>query len=67
MIGRLHNLRNIRTPEVPPNSAANLPTDRFLPKQTTGGPFQINSTKLYVPVVTLYMDDNINCLENIKQ
>ena len=56
-----------RTPEVPPNSAANLPTDRFLPKQTTGGPFQINSTKLYVPVVTLYMDDNINCLENIKQ
>ena len=56
-----------RTPEVPPNSAANLPTDRFLPKQTTGGPFQITSTKLYVPVVTLYIDDNVNYLENIKQ
>ena len=27
----------------------------------------ISSTKLYVPVVTLSIDDNIKLLENIKQ
>ena len=29
--------------------------------------FQINSTKVYVPVVTLLMNDNIKFLENIEQ
>ena len=33
----------------------------------TGATFQINNTKLYVPVVTLSITDNINVLENIKQ
>ena len=27
----------------------------------------ITSTKLYVPVITLPINDNIKCLENIKQ
>ena len=33
---------------------------------TTGATFQINYAKLYVPVVTLSINDNINFLENIK-
>ena len=33
----------------------------------TGATFQISNTKLYVPVVTLSIDDNIKFLENIKQ
>ena len=35
--------------------------------QTTGAIFQINNGKPYVPVVTLSINDNIKCLENIKQ
>ena len=35
--------------------------------QTTGTAFQINNAKLYVPVVTLSINDNIKYLENIKQ
>ena len=33
----------------------------------TGANFMITSSKLYVPVVTLSINDNINFLENIKQ
>ena len=32
-----------------------------------GATFQISNAKLYVPVVTLSINDNINFLENIKQ
>ena len=35
--------------------------------QTTGATFQINNDLLYVPDVTLSMNDNVNFLENIKQ
>ena len=35
--------------------------------QTTEATFQINNSKLYVPVVTLSINDNIKYLENIKQ
>ena len=35
--------------------------------QTTGATFQINNAKLYVPVVTFSINDNIKILENIKQ
>ena len=35
--------------------------------QTTGAIFQINNAKLYVPVVTLSVNDNSKFLENIKQ
>ena len=33
----------------------------------TGVTFQINNAKLYVPVVTLSINDNMKFLENIKQ
>ena len=35
--------------------------------QTTGATFQINNTKLYIPIVTLSINDRIKFLENIKQ
>ena len=37
------------------------------PIQTTRATFQINNAKLYFPVVTLSINDNIKFLENIKQ
>ena len=33
----------------------------------TSATFQINNAKLYTPVVTFSINDNINFLENIKQ
>ena len=33
---------------------------------TTGATFEIDNTKLYVPVFTLSVNDNIKFLENIK-
>ena len=35
--------------------------------QTVGATFQINNAKIYVPVVTLSITDNIKFLEDIKQ
>ena len=35
--------------------------------QTTRATFQINNAKIYVPVITLSINDNIKFLENIKQ
>ena len=35
--------------------------------QTTGATFQINNAKLYVPVVTLSINNNIKFLENRKE
>ena len=40
------------------------PADAVL---TTTTKFQINNAKLYAPVVTLFMNDEIKFLENIKQ
>ena len=48
------------TPEV---EGAN-PADEIL---TTGAIFQINNTKLYVPVVSLSINDNTKFLEHVKQ
>ena len=51
--------------------AANLhakpPVQEVDGTETTSAIFQINSAKLYVPVVTLFINDNINFWENIKQ
>ena len=33
----------------------------------TGATFQINNAKLYAALVTLYINDDIKILENIKQ
>ena len=46
---------------------ANLPVLVEEAIQTTGATFQINNAKIYVPVVTLYINDNIKFLENIQQ
>ena len=35
--------------------------------QATGATFQINNAKLYVPIVTLSINNNIKLLENIMQ
>ena len=34
---------------------------------TTGATFQINNAKVYVPIVTLSINDNIKFLQNIRQ
>ena len=49
-----------RTSEVPRDN----PADATL---TTGATFKKNNTKLYVPLVALSVNDNINFLKNIKQ
>ena len=36
-------------------------------KKPTDATLQINNPKLYVPVVTLLINDNIRFLENVKQ
>ena len=48
-----------RTPEVPRDNPADVTL-------TTGATFQKNNTKLYVPLVGLPVNDNINFLKNIK-
>ena len=53
--------------EVAANPNAN-PSIEHLPEAfTTGATFQICNSKLYVPVATLSINDNIKFLENIKQ
>ena len=55
------------TPRVAGEPNANLPVLVEEAIQTTGATFQINNAKIYVPVVTLYINDNIKFLENIQQ
>ena len=43
------------------------PPEQEVLTATTGVAFQMNNAKLYVPVVTLSINDNITFLENIKQ
>ena len=49
------------------NPDANSPVQEVPAIQTTAATFQINNAKLYVPVVTLSINDIIKFLENIKQ
>ena len=49
------------------NPRTNPPVPAVAAIQTTGKIFQRNNAKLYVPVVTLSINDNIKFLENIKQ
>ena len=49
------------------NPDANPPVQARAAIQITGATFQINNAKLYVPIVTLHINDNIKFLENIKQ
>ena len=56
-----------RTVTVDTNQNAVLPTAADPATSTTGAGFQINSTKLYVLVITLSIIDNIKFLENMKE
>ena len=56
-----------RTAAVAGNPDANPPVPTEEATLTTGAKFQINNTKLYVPVVILPITDNIKFLENIKK
>ena len=49
------------------NANVNLSTQALAAMQTTGETFQINNDKLYIPVFTLSINDNIKFLENVKQ
>ena len=55
------------TPSVVDDPDANPPVQPEVAKQTTGATFQINKAKLYVPVLTLSINDNVNFLENLKE
>ena len=54
-------------PIIPGNPDANPPVQEVPAIQTTAATFQMNNAKLYVPVVTLSMNDNIKFLESTKQ
>ena len=54
-------------PRIPGNQNANPPVQEVAAIQNTAATFPINNAKLYIPVVTLSINDNTNFLENIKQ
>ena len=54
-------------PRTPGDPDVDPPVSDVEAIQTTSATFQINNAKLYVPVVTLSINDNIKFLENIKQ
>ena len=56
-----------KTPEVSANPDPNPPNPLIQAEAPTNATFQINNAKLYVPVVTLSLNDNIKILENVKQ
>ena len=45
----------------------NYPTAADSATSPTSAKFQINSTKLYFPVIILFINDNNKFLENVKQ
>ena len=56
-----------RVHAVAASSAVNPPTAVWSDTKTTGTTFQINSIKLYDPVLTLPINDKMKFLENIKE
>ena len=48
------------------NPNVNPPVQEVAAIQTTGTKFQINNAKLFVPVATLFINDNIRFLKSIK-
>ena len=55
-----------KTPELPTNPNANWSNPLIPATATTGAKFQINNAKVYVPVITLSINDNIKFLEKSK-
>ena len=54
-------------PGIASNPRANPPAQTVAARQTNGATFQINSAKLYVPVITMSINDDIKFLESTKQ
>ena len=52
---------------IPANPHANPPVQKVAAIQKTDATFHIINAKIYVPVVTFFINDNIKFLENIKQ
>ena len=52
-------------PRIPGNQDATPPVQEVPAIQETGGTFKINKAKLYVPFVTLSINDNIKSIEDI--
>ena len=48
------------------DKSANTSVQEITAIQKTSATFQISNAKLYVAVVTLSINNNIKCLENIK-
>ena len=55
------------TLRIPANPSANPLVQEVAAVKITGATFQINNAKLYVPAVTLSINDNIKFSGNIKQ
>ena len=53
--------------KVPDNPIANPAIARLSEGSNSNATFKLNSTKIYVPVATLFINDSIKFLENIKQ
>ena len=66
MVEKLSISEILNNTEVPANPAANPPIADFPEGSKIGSTFQIKNAKLYVPVVTLSINDNIKFLESIK-
>ena len=62
----LPRLKDCKISEIDANPPAVLPNGHAPATSTTSALFQINSTKLYVPVVTLSINNSIKFLENRK-
>ena len=68
MVKRIYNIPELlRNPNIPANPNTNSPSPRISRTPTTSAIFQITSSKLYGPVVTLSINDNIKFLEYLKQ
>ena len=67
MVKRICNIWNIKKRAVPGNPDASPPVPAVVAMQTTGETFQINNAKLYVAVVTLFINDNITFLEGFNK
>ena len=63
----IYNMKKIRTAAVAGNPDANPPVLDVGATPRTKTIFQINSSILYVPVITLPMNNKIKFLENVKQ
>ena len=71
MVRKLCNISEIseilKNVKIPANPAANPHIQHLPERTTTKASFQINSAKLYVPLITLSVNGIVKFLENIKQ